>query len=157
MSTVRQASVWFSCVGSPTIGEHDLVYILSNNRHLHQATMHLQIIHIGWVILSSPLLERFIWKSNSIATDGKQYPDIEKHSAPPLGLFSDSKILGIFILTAHIGSNWYVKIDWQKSLLPGFQLFTLTWSTNSLFSLISQTSTNFVRNLLHVQVNCYSK
>jgi len=31
----------------------------------------------------SPLPERFIWKSNSTATDGKQYPDIEKHSAQP--------------------------------------------------------------------------
>jgi len=61
-----------------------------------------------------------------------------------LGLFSHLKIPGIFILTAHIGSNRYVKIDWQKSLLPAFRLFTLTWSTNSLFSLLSQTSTGFV-------------
>ena len=82
--------------------------------------MHLQITHIGCVIMSSPLLERFIWKSNSTAIDGKQYPDIEKHSAHPLDLFSRLKILGIFILTAHIGSNRYAKIDWQKSLLPAF-------------------------------------
>jgi len=80
--------------------------------------MHLQIIHIEWVIMSSPLLERFIWKSNSTATDEKPYPDIEKHSAQPLGLFPHLKILGIFILTAHIGSNRYVKINWQKSFLP---------------------------------------
>jgi len=31
----------------------------------------------------SPLQERFIWDSNSTTTDGKQYPDIEKHSAQP--------------------------------------------------------------------------
>ena len=158
MSTIRQASVCFSCgVGSPTIGEHDLVYILSNNRHLHQATTHLQIIHIGWIIMSSPPLEGFIWKSNSTATDGKQYPDIEEHATPPLGLFCHLKILCIFILNAHIGSKWYVTIDWHKSLLPAIRVFARTWSANSLFSLISQTSTNFVRNLLNVQVNCYSK
>jgi len=43
--------------------------------------------------------------------DGKQYPDTEKHSAQLLGLFSHLNILGIFILTAHIGSNRYAKID----------------------------------------------
>jgi len=32
----------------------------------------------------SPLPERFIWKNNSTATDGKQYPDMEKYSAQPL-------------------------------------------------------------------------
>jgi len=31
----------------------------------------------------NPLPERFIWESNSTATDGKQYPDIETHSAQP--------------------------------------------------------------------------
>ena len=131
VSIVRQATVCFSCgVGSPTIGEHGLVYILSNDRHLHQATVHLQIIHIGWVILSSPLLERLMWKNNNTTTDGKQYPDIEKHSAQILLLFSHLKILGMFILTAHLDSNQYIKIDWQKSSLPAFRLFTLTWSTN---------------------------
>ena len=31
----------------------------------------------------SPLPERFVWESNSTATDGKQCPDIETHSAQP--------------------------------------------------------------------------
>jgi len=31
---------------------------------MHQATAHMQIIHIGWAIMSSPLPERFIWKNN---------------------------------------------------------------------------------------------
>jgi len=40
------------------------------------------------VNMFSPLPEKFVWKSNCTATDGKQYPDIENHSAQPLGLFS---------------------------------------------------------------------
>jgi len=69
--TARQATVCFSCgVGGPAISEHDLVDIPSNNRHLHQASTHLQIIHAAWVIMYSPLFERCIWKSNSTATDG---------------------------------------------------------------------------------------
>jgi len=41
-----------------------------------------------------------------------------------LDLFSHLKILGIFVLTAHIGFIWYVQIDWWKPLLPAFRLFT---------------------------------
>jgi len=37
-------------------------------RRLHQASTHLQIIQVGWVIRSSPLHEMCIWKSNSPAT-----------------------------------------------------------------------------------------
>ena len=70
----------YSCgVGVPTISKY-LVYTLSNNRRRHKALAN----HPRWmslVIMYSSLPERFIWESNSTATDGKQYPDIEKHSA----------------------------------------------------------------------------
>jgi len=35
------------------------------------------------IIMYTPQPESFIWESHSTATDGKQYPDIETHSAQP--------------------------------------------------------------------------
>ena len=43
--------LFFLWCRAPTISEHDFVYTLSNNRRLHQATTHLQIIHVRWVKL----------------------------------------------------------------------------------------------------------
>jgi len=42
-------SLFFLWCGAPTISEHDLMYILSNNCRLHQAITRLQIIHVRWV------------------------------------------------------------------------------------------------------------
>jgi len=64
--TIRQATLCFSCgVGSPTIGEHDIVYILSNNRHLHKAAMHLQIIHLDELLCPDHCLKGLFEKATA--------------------------------------------------------------------------------------------
>jgi len=83
--TVGQATVCYSCaIGAPTISEPHLVYTPSNNRCLHQTTTHLQIIHVGWVTWLCLLhCLKSLFEKATVLSDGKEYSDIEKHSAQP--------------------------------------------------------------------------
>jgi len=62
VSTVRQATVCFSCgVGAPTISKPHLVCILSNNRHLHQASgVATQYTALGFLHEMPPLLNTVV-------------------------------------------------------------------------------------------------
>jgi len=78
-------SLFFLWCGAPTISGHDLVYTCSNNRHLHQAIMHLQIIHVRWFkLLCLVHCLKALFEKATAPSRRKQYPDIKKHSAQPL-------------------------------------------------------------------------
>ena len=99
---------------------------------------HFQIIHVGWVKLLC--LVHCLKGSFEKATAPPQSENniqIQKSTLHNrFGPIFSLKILGIFVLTAHIGFRWYVKIAWWKPFHPAFWLFTLTWWTHSFFSLI---------------------
>jgi len=88
--------------------DHDLVYTLSNNCRLHQATTHMQIIHIRWDNLSCVahcLKDLFVRKQQHRHRQKTISRYRRALCTTVLGLFSCLKILGIFSLTAHIGSK----------------------------------------------------
>jgi len=89
---------------------------------------------ISYIIMSSPLPEKFIWKSNSTARQKTTYRYRKAFCATSIGLFSHLKTFGILILTAHSSFRSFANIDWRKSFLSAFWIFTLTSSTHSFLA-----------------------
>jgi len=137
VSTVRQATIcYFGGVWAPTMSETSscLHFLQQPSPTLNHKTLANHPCWISYIIMSSPLPEKFIWKSNSTARQKTTYWYRKAFCATSIGLFSHLKTFGILILTAHSNFGSFANIDWRKSFLSAFWIFTLTSSTHSFLA-----------------------